>query len=184
MVAEETGHSGLSPVQAGLLTAIRDEFGGLELQVKEATEKLEGETKRYNLLNDRKHDLEREFHGKERELESKIHRLEAELRVRTDQRDTLTVEAVHLMAEKAELSKEIDQLHHQGQLGDEIDAQSEMARLAAAHREALEALVEDLRGKNADVNTQSQALTSQLNEAQKALSDEEARTLEALGYVE
>lgn len=153
-VSDESRNSGLSPGQVGLLTAIRDEFGALESQVKEATEKLEGETKRYNLLNDRKNDLEREFHAKERELESKIHRLDTEMRVRTGQRDKLTEDAVHLVAEKAELSKEIDQLHHQGKLGDEIDAQSEKDQLQTLMLKPIEnmrGLISMALDKNRDI---------------------------------
>ena len=55
-------------------------------------------------------------------------------------------------------------------LRSEVDAQVEAARLAAARREALEALVADLEQKNADVLVQQADLSSQL-------SDEEAARL-------
>ena len=44
---------------------------------------------------------------------------------------------------------------------DEIDAQAEAARLAAARREALEALIGDLRRRNSDVQTQLSAAEAQ-----------------------
>lgn len=59
----------------------------------------------------------------------------------------------------------------------EIDAQSEAARLSAARREALEALVADLRARNADVTDQVGALSAQVDTLQTALSDEEAQKL-------
>ncbi|MGJ8617593.1 MAG: peptidoglycan -binding protein [Sulfitobacter sp.] len=58
----------------------------------------------------------------------------------------------------------------------EVDAQTEIARLAAARREALDALVADLRARNADANAQVAELTGQVAE----LSDAEtARLAEA-----
>jgi chemotaxis protein MotB len=59
----------------------------------------------------------------------------------------------------------------------EVDAQSEAARLAAARREALEALVADLRAQNADATAQAADLSGRLDDTQKALSDEEAAKL-------
>jgi DhnA family fructose-bisphosphate aldolase class Ia len=62
----------------------------------------------------------------------------------------------------------------------EIDAQSEVARLAAARREALEALVADLRSQTVEQQQQAQALSSRVEELQGQLSDEEtARLVEA-----
>ncbi len=63
---------------------------------------------------------------------------------------------------------------------DEIDAQAETARLAAAKREALDALVADLRTQNAETEAEVAALNTQVAEAEAALSDEEtARLAEA-----
>lgn len=56
------------------------------------------------------------------------------------------------------------------QARDEIDAQAEEARLAAARREALEALLADLRRNNAET-------TTRLEETQARLSDAEAARL-------
>ncbi|MGY9049815.1 MAG: peptidoglycan -binding protein, partial [Rhodobacterales bacterium] len=60
---------------------------------------------------------------------------------------------------------------------DEVDAQSEAARLAAARRDALDALVADLRTRNADVTSKVGALTDRVTELSTALSDEEAQRL-------
>lgn len=57
----------------------------------------------------------------------------------------------------------------------EIDAQAEQARLAAARREALEALIGDLRRRNSEAGSDAQALQSQLTEAEATrLTDAEA----------
>ena len=62
----------------------------------------------------------------------------------------------------------------------EVDAQAETARLAAARREALDALVADLRQRNTEAQGQVEALTGQVADAAQALSDEEtARLAEA-----
>lgn len=61
----------------------------------------------------------------------------------------------------------------------QIDAQTEAARLAAARREALEALVADLRRRNADAAqdlTQTQAARAADAEAAKALQDRLAQS--------
>ena len=53
----------------------------------------------------------------------------------------------------------------------EIDEGAEAARLAAARREALEALIADLRRRNADAGAQAQTLASQLAGAQAIGAD-------------
>ncbi len=60
----------------------------------------------------------------------------------------------------------------------EIDAQTEQARLAAARREALQALIGDLRRRNSDAGNSVQALQSQLTEAEAArVTDAQAARL-------
>lgn len=62
----------------------------------------------------------------------------------------------------------------------EIDAQTEAARLAAARREALDAMIADLRARNAAVEGQVDQLTVDLQNSQDALNAEEtARLAEA-----
>ena len=91
------------------------------------------------------------------------------------QRDTALGQVAALEDTQAELLSEQEalQLALAG-MRDEVDAQEEAARLAAAQREALEALVADLRGEAAEVQG---ALTAQVTELQDALSDEEAARL-------
>ncbi|MCZ4254477.1 peptidoglycan -binding protein [Sulfitobacter sp. G21635-S1] len=59
----------------------------------------------------------------------------------------------------------------------EVDAQAEAARLAASRREALDALVADLRARNAEAEGQVADLTQQVAETEAALSEEEAARL-------
>ena len=59
----------------------------------------------------------------------------------------------------------------------EVDAQTEIARLAAARREALAALVADLQAKTEQANAQIIELTGRVDAAATALSDEEAAKL-------
>ncbi|WP_417672938.1 peptidoglycan -binding protein [Pseudodonghicola sp.] len=74
-----------------------------------------------------------------------------------------------LEGEKAKLISEQEALNLAlAKHREEIDAQAEAARLDAAKREALEALVADLRKKDAEGATQMGALQSQLSEAEKA----------------
>lgn len=55
----------------------------------------------------------------------------------------------------------------------EVDEQAEAARLAAARREALDALVADLRARNAAAQDQVSALSGQIDDANTALTKEE-----------
>jgi chemotaxis protein MotB len=59
----------------------------------------------------------------------------------------------------------------------EIDAQAETARLAAARREALDAMVADLQARNAQNEAQVVALQGQVDAGAEALSAEEAARL-------
>jgi chemotaxis protein MotB len=63
---------------------------------------------------------------------------------------------------------------------EEIDAQAEQARLAAARREALEALMADLRARNADAQSTNARLKAEATEAREALrAQEQAQLAEA-----
>ncbi len=65
-------------------------------------------------------------------------------------------------------------------LRDEVDAQTEAARLSAARRQALDALVADLQAKNAEAAQAQTDLTEQVTNLESRLSDEEKnRLLEA-----
>lgn len=60
---------------------------------------------------------------------------------------------------------------------DEVDAKAEQARLAAARRDALEALIADLKTREAATGEQNAALSAQVDQLQTRLSDEEAAKL-------
>lgn len=60
---------------------------------------------------------------------------------------------------------------------DEVDAQAEQARLAAARRDALEALTEDLRSRNADAQEQSAQMQFDLASTRTQLNEAEAERL-------
>jgi chemotaxis protein MotB len=60
---------------------------------------------------------------------------------------------------------------------EEVDAQTEQARLAAARREALEALTADLRARNAAAQDEIATLSADVETAQTALSAREATEL-------
>jgi len=118
------------------------------------------------------------------------------------QRDDNQASIAALEGEKARLIDEAEALNLAlAQARSEIDAQTEAARLAAAKREAMEALIADLQADNADAADRNAALLSQLErlegdnaslitnkanlekalaELEQALSDEEkARLAEA-----
>ena len=80
-----------------------------------------------------------------------------------------------------ELLSEAEQLNLAlASLRDEVDAQAEAARLAAARREALDALVADLRARNAEAGEAQAALSAEVDDLQAQLSEEEqARLAEA-----
>ena len=60
---------------------------------------------------------------------------------------------------------------------DEVDALTEIARLVAARREALEALAADLRARNAEAEGEIEALSAEVAAAQAALSESEQAAL-------
>jgi chemotaxis protein MotB len=109
---------------------------------------------------------------------SRITDFEAQVAALLVERDTargevaeLTTSVTELEAARAKLATEADAMTLAlAKARDEIDAGAEAARLAAARREALEALVADLRGKEA-------AGAAALAEATEAVSEAEAARL-------
>ncbi len=90
------------------------------------------------------------------------------------ERETAQGRISDLEAARAELLSEQEQLQLAlAGLRDEVDAQAEAARLAAARREALEALAADLRQRNADAAEAQATLEQQLS------AEEQARLTEA-----
>ncbi|OAN80550.1 flagellar motor protein [Sulfitobacter sp. EhC04] len=91
---------------------------------------------------------------------------------------TLEESQASLQERQAELLSEQEALNLAlANARNEVDAQAEAARLAASRREALDALVADLRARNADVEGQVADLSQQVAEAEAALSEEEAARL-------
>ena len=89
------------------------------------------------------------------------------------ERDTALDQVAELEGERDALLSEQEALELTlASLREEVDAQSEAARLAAARREALEALVADLRQSSEETQTemanQIETLESELSEAEKA----------------
>ncbi|KMK68872.1 peptidoglycan -binding protein [Puniceibacterium sp. IMCC21224] len=93
-------------------------------------------------------------------------------------RDTARAQVADLETAQSELLSEQDALSLAlASARQEVDAQAEAARLAAARREAMEALVADLRVRNADVTDQVGTLSARVDDLAAALSDEEAQRL-------
>lgn len=112
------------------------------------------------------------------EATSRITSFEAQVAALIADRDTARGEIARLEGERTELLTEQEALNTAlAQSRTEIDAQAEAARLAAARREALEALTADLRARNAEADARIEALSGQVAEAQDALSAEEAARL-------
>ncbi|MFZ5963440.1 peptidoglycan -binding protein [Thalassococcus sp. BH17M4-6] len=94
------------------------------------------------------------------------------------ERDDARTRVSDLEAAQAELLDEREALNLAlASARDEVDAQAEAARLAAARREALEALTADLRAQNADASDRVTALSAEVDELTAALSEEEAQRL-------
>ncbi len=110
--------------------------------------------------------------------QAQITDFEAQVATLLSQRDDAQARVTSLEGEQADLLSAQDALNLAlAQARSETDAQAEAARLAAARRDALDALVADLRARNAD--TQSQ-LTAAQQAADTALSQaEEDRLAEA-----
>ncbi|MCR9112060.1 MAG: peptidoglycan -binding protein [Rhodobacteraceae bacterium] len=94
------------------------------------------------------------------------------------QQDTNLGQIAELEGERDALLSEQEQLQLAlAGLRDEVDAQSEEARLAAARREALEALVADLRRRYTEAQEAQTTLSAQVTDLEAELSAEEAAKL-------
>jgi chemotaxis protein MotB len=103
---------------------------------------------------------------------------EAQIAALLTQRDDALGAVAALEGEKAALQDERAALQLAlAQARDEIDAGAEAARLAAARREALEALIADLKAENAEAGTENAALNAQITDLETQLSEEEATRL-------
>ncbi|MGR3527088.1 MAG: peptidoglycan -binding protein [Paracoccaceae bacterium] len=110
--------------------------------------------------------------------ETRITAFEAQVAALLSERDTALGTVAELEAEQGRLLSEQEALNLAlAQARSEIDAGVEAARLAAARREALEALIADLRAEQAEAQEQVQALTGQVSTLEDQLSEEEAARL-------
>ncbi len=111
----------------------------------------------------------------------KITDFEAQVAALLSQRDEALGNVASLERERADLIDEREALNLAlAQARDEVDAGAEAARLAAAKREALEALIADLQARNAEAEAATTGLAARVGELENALSEEEkARLAEA-----
>ena len=121
--------------------------------------------------------------------QTQITSFEAQVATLLSQRDDANAQVATLSAERDDAQSQIASLEEaqaaliseQDALNialaaarSETDAQAEAARLAAARREALDALVADLRARNVGAQDQVAALTAAAEKSQVALSEAEA----------
>jgi chemotaxis protein MotB len=110
--------------------------------------------------------------------QSRITSFEAQVAALLSERDAALGTVAELEAEQGRLLSEQEALNLAlAQARSEIDAGVEAARLAAARREALEALIADLRAEQAETAAHAQALSGQVDALQAQLSEEEAARL-------
>ena len=110
--------------------------------------------------------------------QTRITSFEAQVAALLSERDAALGTVAELEAEQGRLLSEQEALNLAlAQARSEIDAGVEAARLAAARREALEALIADLRAEQAETAAQAQALSGQVDALQAQLSEEEAARL-------
>ena len=110
--------------------------------------------------------------------ETRITAFEAQVAALLSERDTALGTVAELEAEQGRLLSEQEALNLAlAQARSEIDAGVEAARLAAARREAREALIAELRAEQAEAQEQVQALTGQVTTLEDQLSEEEAARL-------
>jgi chemotaxis protein MotB len=110
--------------------------------------------------------------------QTRITSFEAQVAALLSERDAALGTVAGLEAEQGRLLSEQEALNLAlAQARSEIDAGVEAARLAAARREALEALIADLRAEQAETAAQAQALSGQVDALQAQLSEEEAARL-------
>lgn len=103
--------------------------------------------------------------------QTRITAFEAQVAALLSERDTALGTVATLEAEQGRLISEQEALNLAlAQARNEIDASTEAARLAAARREALEALIADLR-------SEADTLSGQVSDLQTQLSEEEAARL-------
>jgi chemotaxis protein MotB len=116
--------------------------------------------------------------GKIVSFEQQVAGLLAESAAQKGQIGTLTASVADLQAAEAKLISEKEAMNLAlAKARDEIDANAETARLAAARRDALEALVADLKRQASDKDSNLAAVQGQATALQSQLSDAEKQRL-------
>ena len=111
-------------------------------------------------------------------FESQVASLLSERDAARGQAGALTAEVDKLKTEQARLMTQEDQLNLAlAKARDEIDAGTEAARLAAARTDALNLMIEEMKAKAAERDTQVAALQADLTGAKQALSEAEKTRL-------
>jgi chemotaxis protein MotB len=177
-VAELAAALGLEQQRAG---ALQDEVGVLRSSLASAEADAAARADEVALLSGtlaaREADLAA-AQGRIASFEAQVATLLAERDAARGEVTTLTASVADLQAAEQRLISQQEALNLAlAQARDEIDAGTEAARLAAARREALEALIADLRARNAAATADLAAAQGALTETQAALTAEEQARL-------
>ncbi len=158
------------------VAALEDERGRLTATLDEARETAEQQSALIAALQGQVADQETAL----AERDSRITSFEAQVASLLAERDDARAEIGALEGERDRLVTEQEALQLAiAQARDEIDAQTEAARLAAARRQALDALIADLRNRVSDRETSLASALASLEAAEaQAASSEEARLAE------
>jgi chemotaxis protein MotB len=158
------------------VAALEDERGRLTATLDEARETAEQQSALIAALQGQVADQETAL----AERDARITSFEAQVASLLAERDDARAEIGALEGERDRLVSEQEALQLAiAQARDEIDAQTEAARLAAARRQALDALIADLRNRVSDRETSLASALASLEAAEaQAASSEEARLAE------
>jgi chemotaxis protein MotB len=158
------------------VAALEDERGRLTATLDEARETAEQQSALIAALQGQVADQETAL----AERDARITSFEAQVASLLAERDDARAEIGALEGERDRLVTEQEALQLAiAQARDEIDAQTEAARLAAARRQALDALIADLRNRVSDRETSLASALASLEAAEaQAASSEEARLAE------
>ncbi len=173
-VAQLADALGLERVRAG---ALQDEVGALRTSLSAAEADAAGKADRIaaltGTLSSREADLAA-AQGRIASFEAQVASLMAARDAAQGQVTALTADVADLRAAEQRLISRQEALNLAlAQARSEIDAGAEAARLAAARREALQALVADLRAQGATAEADLAAARGALTDAQARLSEEE-----------
>ena len=155
-------------------TDLEAQMGALRMSLSEAEAQAEEQTSLITALRSARAAQEDALVA----AQAKITSFEAQVAGLISDRDVAQGRVSDLEAREATLLSEQEALNLAlATSREEVDAQTEIARLAAARREALEALAADLRARNAEDEGEIEALSADAAAAQAALSESEQAAL-------